>query len=98
MNDSYSIRWEVIYNLLMDLMGVNERLDEPKLQPDSKIILSQLTFSNKTQPADALREMALAFKKIGDKNTAYTLMCKALEQRPDGAVIKEKVKEWSSES
>jgi hypothetical protein len=97
MNDSYSIRWEVIYNLLMDLMGGNERLDEPKLQPDSKIILSQLTFSNKTQPADALREMALAFKKIGDKNTAYTLMCKALEQRPDGSFIKEKVKEWSNE-
>ncbi|WP_025564758.1 hypothetical protein [Psychromonas sp. SP041] len=94
MNNSYSIAWQTIYNLLMGLIGSTARLDEPILKLNSKIVFSELTFSNKTQPAEALRDMALSFEKMGDRKTAYTLMCKALEQRPNGVFIKKKVNEW----
>lgn len=94
MYTSYSIAWEVIYNLLMDLMGNSYRLDEPQLGINSKSVFSKLRFTNKSKPADALREIALAFDQVGDRETAYTLMCEALEQRPNGPFIKQKVNDW----
>ena len=40
------------------------------------------------------RDQAVLFEKKGDIDTAYLLMNKALEQRPDGPFIIEKVKEY----
>jgi hypothetical protein len=94
MYTSYSIAWEVIYNYLMELMADSTRLDEPNL--DSKIIFSKWVYSKKARPADALRDLAMAFYQTGDTKTAYNIMCKALEQRPDGPLIKQKIEEWRS--
>jgi hypothetical protein len=95
MYTSYSIAWEVIYNYLMELMADSTRLNEPNL--DSKIIFSKWVYSEKARPADALRDLAFAFHQTGDTKVAYSIMCKALEQRPDGPLIRQKVEEWKSE-
>ena len=44
--------------------------------------------------ADILREVALAFEKDGDIETAYSLMKKASALRPNGPFIKKKVEEY----
>lgn len=61
---------------------------------NSKKLFNKLQFSSSTKPADALRDIAVAFDKIGDRKTAYKLMEKALEQRPNGPFIKQKIGEW----
>jgi hypothetical protein len=80
----------------MDLMDLPERLTESIIKPSSKITFSNLKFTEKTEPAEALRDIAVLFDQIGDRETAYSLMCKALEQKPGGPFIKQKVKEWKS--
>lgn len=97
MYNSYSIHWTVIYNLLLELGCKGELVDEKTIKHvDSKFEFGNLEFTDKTTPADALREIALLFDKVGDRNTAYNVMCKALEQRPSGPFIKQKVEEWKS--
>ncbi|XQF90890.1 hypothetical protein ACOBV8_05945 [Pseudoalteromonas espejiana] len=61
-------------------------------------VFQNLNFTDQTNPADALRDIAVAFEKVGDRKTAYTLMCKALEQRPNGPFIKQKVNDWKPKS
>jgi hypothetical protein len=60
-------------------------------------VFNQLKLNNDTKPAEALRDIALLFKEVGDMNTAYKLMSKALELRPKGPFIKQKVQEWEVE-
>jgi hypothetical protein len=45
---------------------------------------------------DILREVAFAFEQSGDISTALTIMQKALELRPTGPTIKQKVKEYQA--
>jgi hypothetical protein len=93
MYTSYSINWEVIFNCLMDLMNKSFRMPYPKLE--SVKTFSQLTYTENTQPVDALRDIAIAFYETGDTKTAYKIMCKALDLRPKGPFIRQKIKEWS---
>ncbi|MEL0630489.1 hypothetical protein [Psychromonas aquatilis] len=97
MVNSYSISWQVIFNLLMKVIGNKKQLNEPTQKMNSKLVFGNLSFSDTTKPADALRDIALAFEALGDKEMAYTLMCKALEQRPTGPVIKKKVSQLKVE-
>lgn len=68
--------------------------EHKKIKEFSKQEFGKLRFSEQTNPADALRDIALVFEKIGDIDIAYTIMEKAFEQRPNGPFIKEKVNEF----
>lgn len=49
---------------------------------------------NDFDSADVLREVAFSFEKVGDIETALSVMQRALEQRPTGPVIKRKIEEY----
>lgn len=94
MNDSYSIRWEVIYNLLAEDLMINDLIDEPRVESIGKKLFSKLSFNENTTPAEAMRDIAIIFEKLGDINTAYALMLKSKEQKPHGLLINKKVNDY----
>lgn len=94
MLDSYSFHWSVIYNLLLELGCKGHFVEEEKTSPSSKLIFSDVSFNEKHEPAEILRDLALRYEKIGDFKTALSLMEKALEQRPKGPFIKRKVDKY----
>lgn len=94
MLDSYSFHWSVIYNLLLELGCKGHFVEEKKTSPSSKLIFSDVSFNEKHEPAEILRDLALRYEKIGDFKTALSLMEKALEQRPKGPLIKSKIEEY----
>lgn len=55
-----------------------------------------LLFKQNYESADILREMAFLFEKKGDSKTALALMSEALNQRPTGQFILEKVQEYKA--
>lgn len=89
---SYSILPEQFMSVVLPLLA--ESYSVKKKNINSWKVFQNLNFTNQTNPADALRDIAVAFEKIGDRKTAYALMCKALEQRPNGPFIKQKVNDW----
>lgn len=48
------------------------------------------------ESADILREVAFAFEKKGDIETAYKIMYEAYKLRPEGPVIKQKLNEYKN--
>jgi len=89
---SYSILPEKFMSVVLPLLGETYNTKVENLK--SWKIFHNLKFTNKTNPADALRDIAVAFGSVGDIETAYALMSKALEQRPNGPFIKQKVNDW----
>lgn len=61
-----------------------------------KFNINQKRLSISSQPADILREVALAFERIGDISTANIVMTKALDFKPKGPLISKKVAEYRS--
>lgn len=91
---SYSIPWEAIYNCLVDLHILKEKLPIDKKTSLTKSIFSNFDLLPPHKPADILREVALKFEMINDYNTAKKLMDLALEQKPTGMFIYEKCQQY----
>ena len=63
----------------------------------SKNVFSNINLVENMEVADVLRETAFAFKAVGDVSTALLIMEKALEQRPDGPVIRKTLEQYRKE-
>ncbi len=98
MNVNYSIEWQVLYNLMVELL--NESGMEVSTIPGwqgvekNKVIFGKLKFTSSMQSADILREVAVAFESAGDIRTAERIMKQALLQRPSGPFIQRKYKQY----
>ena len=88
-------------NFLLELYGL------PNYNPSEKYLKAfnaQLSFGyynqiyknwKKNIEADLYRDMALFYEKNNDFHTAYNFMKKALELRPNGQIIREKILQYS---
>lgn len=92
---SYSFHWSVVFNLLMDLMGKDIKIKEKRTKPISKFIFANIKPSNDI--TESLTSIAAAFEQCGDVNTAFSLMQKALEQKPKDLAIIDKLALYSNE-
>lgn len=66
---------------------------ESELEPFARL---SSTVDSRSKAEDILREVALAFERIGDEQTALIVMQKALEVFPTGPFIKKKVNEYQA--
>lgn len=89
---SYSITPDKFMDTALPLALESYHLKNSRLK--SWKIFNRLRFTEQTQPAEALRDIAVLFYEMGDEKTAYNIMCKALEQRPNCPFIKQKVNDW----
>ena len=64
---------------------------------NSKDVFSKVMLESNMEIADVLREIAFAFKEVGDLTTACVLLEKALEQRPSGPVIRKALERYRKE-
>jgi hypothetical protein len=60
----------------------------------TRLIFSKLEARKHVGAADILRDTAIAFEKAGDLLTAFTIMGKALEQRPHGPYIRKMLNKY----
>ncbi|WP_394242612.1 hypothetical protein [Vibrio astriarenae] len=88
---SYSLDWRLIYNLLL---GLGCKGSQMKFSGNENLF-SGLNL-NWNHQADLLRDVAIAFEKNGDVNTALSIMEEAHIQRPNGKWIRKKIEEYKS--
>lgn len=86
---------------LLDVPPVKEvaKAYKAEEQAKKKKLMAFTALESRVKPTDKspdiLREVALAFEQSGDIDTALKVMKKALELRPNGPIIRQKVAEYT---